>query len=234
MAASRRRVSAPRRVHRRRAAPALTTPPADPPPTPSALDRALALPAIDSVLGRLLAHPHLVQITGALSGCLLIALTLRALFLPTLASAPLSAPVVSTQPQPLAPSTDDQAVVNVVAAYNQASITAAVLNRADAMAPYLAPNGRAWADVQAEYQRRARRGETHDPALTRWGILRMAVNADTAMVETQEQWDDLTSVGGQVVSSQRGILTHNSYDLRRSPSVGSWLITTITTTSVMN
>jgi hypothetical protein len=81
----------------------------------------------------------------------------------------LSAPVVATSPQSLPASAADQAVVNVVAAYNQASITAAVLGRADAMAPYLAPDGHAWADAQAEYQRRAGRGETHDPALTRWG-----------------------------------------------------------------
>jgi hypothetical protein len=134
----------------------------------------------------------------------------------------------------MTPRADDQTVVNVVAAYNQASITAAVLGRADAMAPYLAPDGRAWADVQAEYQRRASRGETHDPALTRWGILRVAIDADTAIVETQEQWDDLTSVGGQVVSSQRGVLTQNVYHLRRAPSIESWLISDITTTIVMN
>ena len=92
---------------------------------------------------------------------------------------------------------------------------------------FLAPEGSAWAAVQAEYQRRATRGESHDPALTRWGVLRIAVTGDIATVETQEQWDDIASVGGQVISSQRGILTHNTYDLRRSPSTGRWLITTV-------
>jgi hypothetical protein len=124
-------------------------------------------------------------------------------------------------------------VLAVVAAYNQASIAAAVLNKADAMAPYLAPDGQAWAQIQAEYQRRATKGETHDPALTRWGILQIAVKSDTATVETQEQWDDIASVGGEVVSSKRGILTRNTYELRRSPSPGRWLITAVTSTLVI-
>jgi len=125
-------------------------------------------------------------------------------------------------------------VIDLVATYNQASITAAVLGRADAMAPYLAPDGTAWAEVQAEYQRRAMRDETHNPALTRWGILRVVVDSDAATVETQEQWDDQTSVGGQVVSSRRGILTQNIYELRRAPSTERWLITTITTTNIID
>ena len=51
--------------------------------------------------------------------------------------------------------------------------------------------------VQAEYQRRISTGEIHHPALTRWGILRVAIDADTGIVETQEQWDDLTSIAEQ-------------------------------------
>src|SRR3954452_3764275 len=62
-----------------------------------------------------------------------------------------------------APSTGEAATLAVITAYNQASITAAVLGRADVMAPYLAPDGQAWADAQAEYARRSTRGETHDP-----------------------------------------------------------------------
>src|SRR5262249_55128139 len=204
MAASRRRQQQPHRFGQPRAMPALPPPGPDPAPT-RVLERALALAAVDRVLGLLLARPRLVQAAGLVVGLLLIALTWRPLFV----SAPPIAPVVpvaltQSPSQSPAPGTADQAVVTVVAAYNQASITAAVLGRADAMAPYLAPDGQAWADVQAEYQHRATRGETHDPALRRWGILRVAVDADTAIVETQEQWDDLTSVGGQVVSSQRG------------------------------
>jgi hypothetical protein len=212
-------------------------PPA-PIPEPSsarALQRLLAQPAIDRVLGLLLARPRLVQAAGLMVGLLLIALTWRPLFVSAPPIAPV-APVALTQSpsQSPAPGTVDQAVVTVVAAYNQASITAAVLGRADAMAPYLAPDEQAWADVQAEYLRRASKGETHDPALRRWGILRLAVDADTAVVETQEQWDDLMSIGGQVINSQRGILSQNRYELRRSPSTGSWLITDITTISVIS
>src|SRR5262249_6493318 len=100
------------------------------------------------------------------------------------------------------------------------------------MAPYLAADGKAWAEVQAEYARRATRGETHDPALTRWGVLKISGDATTAIVETQEQWDDIASVGGEVVSSRRAVLTRNTYPLRRSPSLGRWLIITVTS-SVM-
>jgi hypothetical protein len=128
----------------------------------------------------------------------------------------------------------EEDVLNVVATYNQASIAAAVLGRPDPMTPYLAPDGKTWAEVQAEYQRRATRGETHNPALSRWGVLQIVVDADTATLETQEQWDDVVSIGGQVVSSQRGILTRNSYTLRRSPSLGRWLITDVASTTLIN
>jgi hypothetical protein len=124
-------------------------------------------------------------------------------------------------------------LVAVVAAYNQASITAALLGRPDVMAPYLAPDGTAWAEVQAEFARRATRGETHEAALTRWGVLREEITGDTARVETQEQWDDITSVGGVVISSRRGLLTHNTYELRRAATSGRWQITKVTSVSVI-
>ena len=41
---------------------------------------------------------------------------------------------------------DTQTAIDLIAAYNQASIAGAVLNRADVMAAYLAPDGSAWAD----------------------------------------------------------------------------------------
>jgi hypothetical protein len=109
-----------------------------------------------------------------------------------------------------------------------------VLGRVDVLAPYLAPDSQTWAEIQAEYQRRAARGEAHEPALTRWGVLRIAVAGDTATVETQEQWDVITSVGGHIVASRRGILTRNTYTLRHFPSTGSWLITDVATTTLIN
>ena len=203
------------------------------------IGQTLALPALDRLLGWLLDRPRVLQVAGVLVGIFLAALALR----PLLSSAaPVSLAVTNatpaqsaTAPRPAAPAgSAEQAVIDLVAAYNQASIVAAVLNRSDAMAPYLAPDGTAWADVQAEYQRRETRGETHNPALTRWGVLRVAVDSDAATVETQEQWDDQTSVGSQMVSSRRGILTQNIYQLRRAPSTERWLITTVTTTNIID
>jgi hypothetical protein len=197
-------------------------------------------PFLDQLLSRVLEHPRALQFAGILAGMVMISLTMRPLVWPT---APEHTPASNTTrkhfdaaalPAPNhQPSPGEAEVLNVVAAYNQASITAAVLGRADPMAPYLAPDGTTWAEVQAEYARRATRGEAHDPALTRWGVLRIAVDGETATVETQEQWDDLTTVGGQVVSSKRGILTRNIYTLRRSPGMGRWLITHVETTTIL-
>jgi hypothetical protein len=223
----------------RRAAPAAVPPVAHATP-PTVIDQTLALPALDRLLGWLLDRPRALQVAGVLVGIFLAVLALRPLLL---SAAPVSLAAIKVAPTqaaataspPAAPAgSAEQAVIDLIAAYNQASITAAVLGRADAMAPYLAPDGIAWADAQAEYGRRATRGETHNPALTRWGILRVVVDSDAATVETQEQWDDQTSVGGQVVSSRRGILTQNIYELRRVPSTERWLITTVTTTNIID
>jgi len=218
----------------------VAVPPAAQATPPTMIDRVLALPAFDQMLGRLLDRPRVLQVVGVLVGIFLAVLALR----PLLSSAaPVSLAAINATPAqatvtasaPAAPTgSAEQAVIDLIAAYNQASITAAVLGRADAMAPYLAPDGTAWADAQAEYGRRATRGETHNPALTRWSVLRVEVVSNTATVETQEQWDDQTSVGGQVVSSRRGILTHNIYELRRAPSTERWLITTVTTTNIID
>jgi hypothetical protein len=206
-------------------------------------DQLLASALVDRALGRLLTRPRALQVAGIVVGLALVALTVRPLVWPgapyvTPANATALgsglAPALPTAGSLTSSGERDAEVLNVVAAYNQASITAAVFGRVDTMAPYLAPDGRTWAEVQAEYQRRAARGEAHDPALTRWGVLRLAMAGDTATVETQEQWDDITSVGGQVVASRRGILTRNTYTLRRSASMDRWLITDIATTTLIN
>jgi hypothetical protein len=128
--------------------------------------------------------------------------------------------------------TIDDEVLAIVAAYNQASITAAVLGRPDPMAPFVSPDSQTWADILAEYARRVTRGEAHGPTLTRWGVLRIAVHGDTATVETQEQWDDITSLGGQVVSSVRGLLTRNTYTLGRT-ATNNWQITNVISTPII-
>jgi hypothetical protein len=204
-------------------------------------DRLLALPRVDRALGQLLGHPRALQLAGILIGIVMVALTLRPLLwpveapaAPTMSSSGASIPVPATAPLAQPAANREEEVLNVVAAYNQASIAAAVLGRPDPIASYLAPDGKTWEEVQAEYQRRATRGETHNPALSRWGVLQIVVDGDTATVETQEQWDDVISVGGQVVSSRRGILTRNTYTLRRSPSLNRWLITDVATTTFIN
>ena len=190
--------------------------------------------AIDQVLAAALCRPRVIQLGGVVLGVSLIALTLRPLVLS--GSVPIAAAPVELSPAAgthVEVAGDDAAALAVVAAYNQASITAAVLNTTEPMELLLAPDGSAWAEVQAEYARRAARGETHAPALTRWGVLTVSVQGDTATVETQEQWDDITSVGGQVVASRRGILTRNVYTLQRSASGASWQIAAVTSTTLI-
>ena len=201
---------------------------------PLTLEDLLAYPALDQVLAALLRHPRMLQACGAALGIVLVALALRPLVLPgpvPAAAAPVElSPAASIQ---IEPTDENAAVLAVVAAYNQASITAAVLSTTEPMAPLLAPNGSAWAEVQAEYARRSARGETHAPALTRWGVLAISVQGDTATVETQEQWDDMTSVGGAVIASRRGILTRNVYTLQRSLSEVGWQINAVTSTTLI-
>ena len=224
-----------RRPRRRHALPATGKQPALP---AFRHQRVLMLPVVDRMLGRALGRPRLLQWLGALAGLALVALALWPLFVPSASSAvvaqsaPVSGSATALEATP-SHDTEQAEIVAVVAAYNQASITAALLGHANVMAPYLAPDGTAWAEVQAEFARRATRAETHEPTLTRWGVLREEITGDTANVETQEQWDDITSVAGEVISSRRGLLTHNTYELRRAATSGRWQITTVTSVSVI-
>lgn len=209
------------------------------------LQRMLMLPAIDRMLGRAVSHPRLLQWIGALIGLVTIGFALRPFLAFNTSSTSTIGPAQAGNRSTAIAATLDEDTdrrganadqsdpLAVVAAYNQASITAALLDRPEIMAPYLAPDGTAWQEVQAEYQRRAARAETHEPTLTRWGVLQSAISGDTARVETQEQWDDITSVGGVVISSRRGVLTHNTYELRRAATGGRWQIMTVTSVSVI-
>src|SRR5437868_2097384 len=145
-------------------------------PRPITFERLLDVRSVDRLLERLLCRPRRLMVVVVLIGLLLIGLDLERLLWASPASrAPATAPalvansVAATAPPPGV--SVEQEVLAVVASSNQASITAAVLGKVEPMAPYLAPEGSAWAAVQAEYRRRASRGETHDPALTRWGVL---------------------------------------------------------------
>jgi hypothetical protein len=125
-----------------------------------------------------------------------------------------------------------QQVLAVVAAYNQASINAGLLGRVELLEPYLARDGEAWREAQAEYERRQQRGETSDASLVRWGVLRLEIQGDIATLETQEQWDVLTSMGPTVISSQRGVLVRNHYELQRTEA-DAWQIVGVETTPVI-
>jgi hypothetical protein len=210
------------------------------PPARSEIDRLLALSMVDRALGKALAHPRLLQTIGVLLGLLMVAFAFRPLIIPPSRSGATEAqPIASSAVSPAAAlstatATSYEAVVlELVMAYNQASIRAAVLNTPNPMAGYLAPDGAAWSEVQTEYQRRVASSETHEPALTRWGVLRLTLDGDTATVETQEHWDDITRISGIVVASKRGILTHNTYELRRAPDTSDWRITTVTSTTLI-
>lgn len=195
----------------------------------------LARPLVDRPLSALLRTPRTLMATVAVAGLALTALTVLPLVFARSAPRSTHEMNVDQAAPPTAPADRprEEAVLAVIAAYNQASIAAGLLARADLLAPYLAPEGAAWRDVQAAYERRRARGETTDAALQRWGVLEVQVTGDTALVETQEQWDVVASVGGEIISSRRGVLTRNTYRLRRSPQAG-WLIVSVDSTTLIS
>lgn len=201
-------------------------------------NRSFALRLLGRGLDVLLHRPRLLQFAGVLVGSVMVGMALRSAFMPSPQQPSAEWPVeqqagetTAIHSSPISQS-EEQAVLAIVTAYNQASITAAIVGRTDSMAPFLAPDGEAWSQVQHEYARRAERGESHQPTLARWGILSIAVQANTATVETQEQWDDFVTTGGIVTSSQRGIVTRNVYVLRRDQQLG-WQIITVASTLVI-
>lgn len=190
-------------------------------------------PAVDRAAGALLRYPRVLMAMAGVLGALLVVWTLLPLVAPAppraAATAPAATPVA---PTPAAAPEVERQVLAVITSYNQASISAGLLARPDLLAPYLAPDGAAWTAVQTEYARRLARGETSDAALTRWGVLQLQVADDTATVVTQEQWDVVTSVGGSVIRSRRGVLTRNTYTLRRD-GASAWRITDIETVTLV-
>jgi hypothetical protein len=193
-----------------------------------------SLPLFDRALAALLRWPRTLAGVVIVLG---LALTVgSALPLWTGVSHPLvrSAPatdVPTSEPVPEEAAVQQQ-VLTVVAAYNQASISAGLLGRVELLEPYLARDGEAWRAAQAEYERRQQRGETSDASLVRWGVLRLEIQGDIATLETQEQWDVLTTVGPTVISSQRGVLARNRYELRRTEA-DVWRIVAVETMPVI-
>jgi hypothetical protein len=192
-----------------------------------------ARPVVDLALSAVVRFPRALMGAAALVGLVLTALTIA-----SVASRPLDAhgtgSVAATR-QAASPGdtpAEQQAILALIARYNQASIAAGLLGRADLLSPFLAPEGSAWRDVQVEYARRQARGETSDAALVRWGVLAIQVTDASARITTQEQWDVVTSVGETVIASRRGVLVRNTYQVRRSPEAG-WLIVAVDTTTLV-
>lgn len=212
-----------------------------------AFERALALPVLDHALGALLRRPHMVQAAAIMLGVFAVFFPLISLVSPKVGSDGKRATTILASATELpsvaaenveggngtSPASEEQTVIATVAAYNQASITAAVIGDPAPMTAFLARDGAARTAVQQEYVRRKGRGETHDPSLTRWGVLHVQVDGITAQLETQEQWDDVMSVGGQVVSSRRGLLSRNLYTLQRDAH-GNWQIITVASTPIIS
>jgi hypothetical protein len=185
---------------------------------------------LDRVFAPLLRRPHVLLALGVTLGVTLIAATLFSgqPAIPSPSAEVDRAPGGATPPG----AQRDDAVLTMIAAYNQASITAGRLGDDTLLAPFFAPESPAWQQVQAEYTRRRQRGELSDAALVRWGVLAIHLDGDTARVETQEQWDVVTSLGGTVTSSRRGVLTRNVYILRRALD-GGWRIVRVETTPLV-
>lgn len=204
--------------------------------------RSWVIPVIDAVVTRglvwLFAHPLRFRIVVGVSVSLLLGWSVWSFVAPT-AQTPPAVPAGVAQSVPVLPagatptvavSSDEDALILTVAAYNQASIAAGQTLRVDLLQPYLAQDGQVWQQVQTEFARRVRRGETTEAELVRWGVVTSQITSATATLTTKEVWDVTTSVGGTIVSSRRGTMTETVYTLRRGTVPGSWLITNATTT----
>ncbi len=117
--------------------------------------------------------------------------------------------------------------LDLISAYNAASITVGETGQAAVMQPFLTSDGAAWQAVQHEFARRAARAEIHRPRLVRWGVVEQSATATEATVETQEVWDDETLVAGVLVDARRGLIQRVRYHLLRPDSTQPWLIDTI-------
>ncbi len=142
-----------------------------------------------------------------------------------------SAPAAAMPQMPLPPS--GAGPLEVVAAYNAASITAGMLGRADPMEPFLVADGAASDAVAHEFRRRAELHEIHHPTLVRWGVVHQAADTTRASVETQEVWDDKTLVRGMLTDARRGIVQRVRYNLRRANASQPWQIETIENQTIL-
>jgi hypothetical protein len=130
-------------------------------------------------------------------------------------------------------STDRATPLHIIFAYNAASIAAGQMGDSTLLHPFLTATGPARDAADAEFDRRSRRLERHDPELVRWGLLTSDIGATTARIETQEVWHDTTLIGGRVISADRNMITRHTYHLVRQDTAQPWLIEHIETASVV-
>lgn len=181
-----------------------------------------------------LRRPRALQILVALLGSAIVfwsqfhdgAVSRGTLSLPS----PFAPPAALAQ-MPLPPS--GAGPLEVVAAYNAASITAGMLGRADPMEPFLVADGAASDAVAHEFRRRAEQHEIHHPILVRWGVVHQSADATRASVQTQEVWDDTTLVRGMLTDARRGIVQRVRYNLRRANASQPWQIETIESQTIL-
>lgn len=188
-------------------------------------DQLLALPAIDRAFQSVLRRPRLLQLLLICIGIGAIAFALLPLFNPV--PVPIQSQIQTAVP---VQASRDEGLYAVITGYNQASIAASLTNKPEIMRPFVNPGSKLWDGIEREYAKRMAQGTTKELSLIRWGVMRTTMSEDgaTAQVMTQEQWDSVGNIAGQITSSNKGMIFRNTYTLQRDPQQGIWLLEAIT------
>lgn len=121
----------------------------------------------------------------------------------------------------------------VVGAYNAASIAAAATGDVSLVLPFFADGSREPEAIDAEFARRAARGEQHRSSLVRWGVAEQQIFESSASIVTQEVWDDQIFRDGERIDSRYGTIMRIRYSLERAAPSAPWRIQTIHSTVVV-
>jgi hypothetical protein len=190
----------------------------------------------DRLIVRLFVRPWLLQVVALVLALLYLAWSFVGA---TAVRSTTRPPMEQERPLPVLPGADMAASapavepLQVVAAYNAASIAAGRTGDVTVLYPFLTPTGAAKQAVQAEFERRSQRLEMHAPELVRWGLVRSDVSETQAMVETQEVWNDQTLIGGVVTGAERNMIFRHTYHLLRQDPTQPWLIERVDTMPVV-
>lgn len=121
----------------------------------------------------------------------------------------------------------------VVGAYNAASIAAAASGDAAPVLAFFADDSGEPDAIRVEFARRADNHERHRSTLVRWGVAEQAVRGNSALIETQEVWDDQVFRDGERVDSRRGTTMRIRYRLSRTGASAPWRIQAIDSSTVI-